>query len=120
MFIHEHDGGLAVAVENVVVEFIFAGGSPAGADDAILAERGKNAGVFAAADEVLRDDQVVGGMDEDAGTRATALAGRAGLGVADVPNEVVVNLVLLLGGLDVNGGADGEHIGKDIAGDNGS
>ena len=60
-----------------------------GADD------GEDAGVVAAADEVLGDDEMVAGVDEDAGTGASSLAGRAGLGVADVPDDVVVDLVEL-------------------------
>ncbi len=69
------------------------------------------------ADEVLRDDEVVGGVDENPGAGAASLTGRAGFGVADVPDEVVVNLVLLLGGFDVDGRADGEDVREDIAGD---
>ena len=90
------------------------GGSAAGT---IRAGDGKNAGVVAAADQILGDDQTIAGVDEDARSRASSLAGRARLGVANVPNDIVVDLVLLEIHLHVYGGADGEDVGEHVAGD---
>src|SRR5207248_827512 len=60
---------------------------------------------------------VVGGIVEDAGPRASSLAGRSRLGVAHVPDDVVVNGVLGRVHLHVNGGADRQDVGENILGD---
>ena len=86
-------------------------------DVAVGADDGENPGIIAAADQVLRDDQVVRGVVENARPRATALAGRAGLGVANVPYDVVVDRVLARVHLHVHGGADRQDVGEDVAGD---
>ena len=83
----------------------------------IGAGNGKNARVVAAADEILGNDQMIGGVDEDARSRTSSLAGRAWLGVADIPNDIIVDLVLFEIHFHVNGGADGEDVGENIAGD---
>ena len=81
--------------------------SVAGAASAAIGPRdGEDAGVVAAADQVLRDDELVGGIVEDARSRASSLPRRAWLGVADIPDDIVVDLVLLRIHLHVDGGAD--------------
>ena len=74
-------------------------------------------GVVATAYEVLGDDDFVAGIDEDARARTAALPCRARFGVADIPDHVIVDLVLAEVHLDVDGGADGDDVREYIAGD---
>ena len=62
-------------------------------------------------------DQTIAGIDEHARSRASSLAGRARLGVANVPNDIVVDLVQFEVHFHVYGGADGEDVGEHVAGD---
>ena len=61
--------------------------------------------------------RLIAGVDENARSRTSSLAGRARLGVADVPDDIIVDLVLFEVHLHMNGGADGEDVGENIAGD---
>src|SRR5204862_6295682 len=61
------------------------------------------------------DDQLVGGIVEDPRSRAASLAGGAGLGVAHVPDDVVVNLVGVGGHLHVDARADRHDVGEHVA-----
>src|SRR5205814_9096788 len=77
----------------------------------------ENTCIIAAANQILRDDEIVGGIVEDARPRATALPRRTGLGIADIPDDIVVERVLPQVHLHVNGGADRQDVGEDVPGD---
>jgi hypothetical protein len=110
----EDDAALVAAREEVVEDLVLA---RVAAALPIGAQHGKHANIVATADEVLRDDLALRGVQEDAGARRAALAGCARLGIADVPDDVVVDLVGRETHLHVYGSADGEHIGEHIGGD---
>src|SRR5581483_4175025 len=66
--------------------------------------------------KILRHDLVFGRVKENPGTAGAALTSRAGLRIADVPNDVVIDLICLAVHLHVDGSTDSEHIGEDIGG----
>src|SRR5690606_2822207 len=100
--------------EDVIVALVAV---PVAAAFAIGPQHREHADVVAATDEVLRDDLILRGVQEDAGTGGAALPWRAGFRVAHVPDDIVVDLVRLEAHLHVNRGAHGQHVRQYVAGD---
>src|SRR6185503_15377115 len=112
--VEEHNARLAAFSEDIVIDLVIDRGSATGA---IRTGNCPNSRVIAAANQILRDHQLVAGIDKDARTRASALAGSAGLRIAHVPDNVVVDLVLLGVHLHMNSGGNAEDIGEYVARD---
>jgi hypothetical protein len=59
----------------------------------------------------------LGSVQKNSGTRGAALARCAGLGVADIPDDIVIDLILGAIHFHVDAGADSHDVRKDISSD---
>jgi hypothetical protein len=112
LFVQENNSALVATGEYVVVDLVFA---TVPAAVTIFAQDRKHSDVVAPSNKILGDDLPFGSVQKNSGTGGAALAQCAGLGVADIPDDIVVDLILGAVHFHVDAGADSYDVRKDIS-----